>query len=362
MKDLPLYKQIRNYIVEQIESGILRAGDRVPSEVELADLFHVSQITSKNALISLVDDGFVYRIQGKGTFVSENTLQIKNSSGSGKSVKQNNNKNLIGVIFPSFKTKVDYNLLYHLDKYIHKKGFNMVMHNCEENIQDESLTIQNFLEIGVEGLIIFPTLDEHYNESILRLSLDKYPLVLIDRYLKKIKTSSVCSDNLQGTFKAINHLISLGHRKIAYISPAITNSTTEDRAQGFEKAFLHNRLSINKNLWCIIDLEIIDSDDDYNYILNFLKKNNDVTAIFTVNSRMFNITYKALKELNKRVPEDIELFAFDEPDVPNISYILQDYKSICFNAVETLTTQINTTNFEPTQITIPVELIVKNTY
>lgn len=362
MKDIPLYKQIKNYIITQIQSGALRPDDRVPSEAELAKLFRVSQITSKNALIELVDEGYIYRIQGKGSFVSqeasENKITVKNDI-------QNPPKNetgLIGVLLPSLNATVEFRLLYYLDKYIYERGFKMLMHNCHESLEEESSAIQSFLDSGVEGLIIFPTLDEHYNESILRLSLDKFPLVLIDRYLKRVNTNAVTSDNIQASFDAINHLISLGHRKIAYLSPEITNSTTEDRALGFEKAFLENKLSIDKNLWCTINLKTIDSNEDYDFIYNFLKNNPDITAVFTVNNRMLNLTIKALNALNRKISDEIEVFTFDEPDMNNINYILQDYKSICSNAVDLLISQINSSEFSTSNIVIPAKLVLCEKY
>jgi DNA-binding LacI/PurR family transcriptional regulator len=360
MKDIPLYKQIKNHIIDQIQAGILRAGDRVPSEAELAKLFRVSQITSKNALIELVDEGFIYRVQGKGSFVSQEASESKASPNIVIHNIPQNKTGLIGVLFPSLNIKVEFRLLYYLDKYIHERGFKMLMHNCRESSEEESSTIQSFLDSNVEGLIIFPTLDEHYNESILRLSLEKFPFVLIDRYLKKINSNIVTSDNVQASFDAVNYLIHQGHRKIAYISPEITNSTTEDRALGFEKAFLENKLSIDKNLWCIVDLKTIDSDKDYEYIYDFLASNLDITAVFTVNNRMLNLTVKALTALNKRIPDDIEVFTFDEPDMKNISYILQDYKSICSNAVDLLISQINSSEFNTSHIVVPTELIYRD--
>lgn len=361
MKDLPLYKQIKKHIIDQIQGGILRAGDRVPSEIELAKLFRVSQITSKNALIELVDEGYIYRVQGKGSFVTQEASENKIIPSTAVENPPKSQSGLIGVSFPYLNTKVEHRLLYYLDKYIYERGFKMLMHNCRESSEEESSTIQSFLDSNVEGVIIFPTLDEHYNESILRLSLDKFPMVLIDRYLKKINTNIVSTDNVKASFDAVNYLINQGHRKIAYISPEITNSTTEDRALGFEKAFLENKLSIDKNLWCIIDLNTIDSDKDYDYIHNFLANNPEITAIFTVNNRMLNLTTKALKALHRKVPDDIEIFTFDEPDMDNINYILQDYKAICSNAVDLIISQINSTEFSTSHIIVPAELVLRDT-
>src|SRR5690242_6467544 len=66
---IPLYEQLYQYILDEVKNGRLKSGDRVPSEKELAAQFHVSRITSKKALESLVQAQVVERIRGKGTFV-----------------------------------------------------------------------------------------------------------------------------------------------------------------------------------------------------------------------------------------------------------------------------------------------------
>ncbi len=69
-KRIPHYLQIRSFITDQIDKHILQSGDRLPSENDLAAKFGVSRITVKNALDSLVKQGIIHRIQGKGSFVS----------------------------------------------------------------------------------------------------------------------------------------------------------------------------------------------------------------------------------------------------------------------------------------------------
>jgi GntR family transcriptional regulator of arabinose operon len=359
MKDVPLYKLIKNSIIKQIQTGELQPNGRIPSESELAKLFRVSQITSKNALLSLVDDGIIYRIQGKGSFVCSNALKNQNALIELNDIPDNKVKKIIGVLFPLLDTELEYNVLHYLDKYIYQNGYQMIMHNCNESSDEESLTIQTYLDLGVDGLIIFPTIDEHYNESILRLTLNKFPTVLIDRYLKKVNTCNVVSDNFNSTFEAINYLLDQGHKKIAYISPEVTNSSTEDRSYGFEKAFQERMIPINKNLWCLVDLKTIQDNNDYNYILEFLKANLDITAIFTVNLRMLNLTIRALEELGRHIGKDIEIFTFDNPHNPQINYILQDYENIAKSAVELLLSQINLSKDVQPQVIVPVKLILR---
>lgn len=65
----PKYVQIQNYILQKIESGEYAAGDKIPSEIELARRFDVSRLTVNTAVKELANSGIVERVQGKGTFV-----------------------------------------------------------------------------------------------------------------------------------------------------------------------------------------------------------------------------------------------------------------------------------------------------
>ena len=68
---IPLYIQIKNYIREEIKSGTLKVGDKIPSEELLCEKFNVSRITVIRALRDLVTEGFIIRKQGKGSFVDK---------------------------------------------------------------------------------------------------------------------------------------------------------------------------------------------------------------------------------------------------------------------------------------------------
>lgn len=66
----PLYKQVEKILYNDIRSGKLKVGEKLPSELSLMETFNVSRITIRAAVSELVEDGFLVRAQGKGTFVA----------------------------------------------------------------------------------------------------------------------------------------------------------------------------------------------------------------------------------------------------------------------------------------------------
>ncbi|WP_422449046.1 GntR family transcriptional regulator [Thermoanaerobacterium sp. DL9XJH110] len=74
-KPLPLYYQLKSELLEDIKKGIYKENEKIPSENELQKLYNVSLITVRKALSDLVQEGVLYRIQGKGTFVAKPKIQ-----------------------------------------------------------------------------------------------------------------------------------------------------------------------------------------------------------------------------------------------------------------------------------------------
>lgn len=79
MSSIPKYIQISEYILNQIKSNELKTGDQIPTESALCDKFHTSRMTVNKALSRLTSDGFIKRVAGKGSFVT-NSLVRKNIS------------------------------------------------------------------------------------------------------------------------------------------------------------------------------------------------------------------------------------------------------------------------------------------
>ena len=63
------YVAVRNKLLSDIGNGVYKVGDKLPTEREMCEMFHVSRITVRQALAELQNDGWVQRTQGRGTFV-----------------------------------------------------------------------------------------------------------------------------------------------------------------------------------------------------------------------------------------------------------------------------------------------------
>ena len=72
---IPLYYQLKELILSEIKSGAYRSGDVIPTEKEISAMYELSRTTVRQAVSELVQDGWLYRVKSKGTFVGHPKIQ-----------------------------------------------------------------------------------------------------------------------------------------------------------------------------------------------------------------------------------------------------------------------------------------------
>lgn len=351
MLGIPLYKQIINDILEKIFNGTLRPGDRIPSEHELSTSYMVSSITSKNALGELADKGYIIRKKGKGSFVNslENLMLIPDFANT-STYRNTFRSKTIGLILPSMKTGIDQQLLNAIEEEVSKTDYLLTLTITREDQKKESIAIEKLKYQGASGLIIFPTEHELYNESILKLNLEKYPFVLIDRYLKGIRTNTVTINNYDITKTATKHLFMKSCNNVAFISPDSRNSVTESRLAGFKDCLLENNITLNTYNTCMVPLSLTSPEDKEQYIHDFLKENSSIDGIICSNKEMTTYIISIFNKEN--LWNQYTICAFDYYGHPNISYIEQNIEQIAKECVAILLDTIRG-NTDTKQILVP---------
>ncbi|MGG1677893.1 GntR family transcriptional regulator [Neobacillus sp. NRS-1170] len=74
---IPLYIQLKESIRSSIVNGDLKFGDKIPTELELSEEYKISRITVRKAIVELVEEGYLVKRQGKGTFVNKRKIERK---------------------------------------------------------------------------------------------------------------------------------------------------------------------------------------------------------------------------------------------------------------------------------------------
>jgi DNA-binding LacI/PurR family transcriptional regulator len=245
-----LYERIIDYLLDEVRRGALTPGDRVPSEMELAERFEVSRITSKKALELLRQAGVVHRIRGKGSFVAAELPDLDAltvSPARAAAVEGERVPGAIAMIYPDASEAYGLELLCAVEERCAERGITLVIKRTRGSQEEEEKAIGSMVDAGLaEGLIVFPVHGEYYNAGLLRIILDGYPLVLVDRYLAGIQVCAVHTDNVAAARALTERLLDQGHRHIAFVSPPPENtSSIEERLEGFRAAFVARGQSLD---------------------------------------------------------------------------------------------------------------------
>ncbi|MBU8902038.1 MAG: GntR family transcriptional regulator [Victivallales bacterium] len=313
---MPKYEQLKQILRQKIKNREYKLGHAIPSERQMPGIFNVSKHTVVRAVTDLVQEGILYKEQGRGTFVKK-TISKKEKKNSAKIISfivQNINDFLISEICRGVEDAAK------------EKGYRVIVSNSGCSIEKETENIRMLDDTNASGAIIYPFSRNDNAEEISKLKQHNYPFVLIDRFFSDIKTDYVVVDNVKGGFLAVKHLTDLGHKRIGFIA-CMEASTVAGRLDGYRQALAQAGITYDKSL--IVDIphnvalknmgrEIDECGwhGEIEYLLNLKDK---PTAVFCVNDYIAIGVIKRIEELGLRVPEDIAIVGFD--DLPISSMI-----------------------------------------
>jgi len=198
-------------------------------------------------------------------------------------------------------------LLRGVENTINKFGYSLILCNTDEDAEKEKQYLKVMLEKRVDGLIV--SLASPTNVSILKeFEKRNIPIVCVDRKAEDIEVDTVSVDNFYGSFAAVEHLLKLGHTRIAMISGIRGITTTEERIKGYIEAL--KKYEADEPIIVEGKSTIEGAIEATEKVL----KLDPLTAIFSCNNLMTLGVYIGLKKNGKKIPKDIAVVGFDDLD------------------------------------------------
>jgi len=338
MKDGFLYQKIYDTLYERITTGFYAVGTKLPTETALHQEFDVSLITLKKALNMLAEQGLIDRIPGKGTFVKVPFTSVSTAD-----------KKLIGVILEHISSPFGLSMMYCMDEIAEANGYKLIIRFSYCSREKETSEIDFLLETGVQGLIIMPSHGQHYNPAILKLVLDKFPVVLIDKRLQGIEVPSVRTDNTAAMHKLVTYMKSCGCRHIGLITTGEHDATsTMERCEGFYQGVRAEGLHACPE--CIIPPQETPetpqaSAQTVSYIQEYLLHNRaQIDGLVCSEYGIMAKLVKAASNLQLQLNKDIPVCCIDEDDlVPGgftFTHMKQDERMIAEKTMELMFTRL----------------------
>ncbi len=285
---------------DQILSGQIKPGDKIPSENQLASSYKISRHTVRKALAILENEGYLSAEHGRGTFCSERMRHQKNS------------KN-IAVITTYISDYIFPRLIQGMDRVLTDKGYSIILKNTGNSRQKEAQCLEDILTKDVDGLIIEPSKSQIVCRNMhLYERLDKYqiPYIFIQGSYPQMKHKpTILLDDVRGMYLAVSYLIGLGHRRIVGIFKA-DDSQGEQRHKGYIQALQEAGISYDPEL--VIWFHTEDRKVKPSVMLKLmLSEGKRVDAVACYNDQIAVEVIHALTEYGCRVPEDISVTGYD---------------------------------------------------
>ncbi|HEY1161347.1 MAG TPA: GntR family transcriptional regulator [Terracidiphilus sp.] len=350
------HRRVFEYLHSHIQSGALKADDRLPSEAELGKLFEASRITVAKAVLDLQRMGLVTRRPGAGTHV----LAPQQTTG-----------RTFGLLIPELGlTEIFEPICHGMMRSPFAGPDALLWGNASasegETAKEAEEMVHSFIQQKVAGVFFAPLElsgeKDAANRRIARvLERAQMPVVLLDRsylpYPERCTHDLVGVDNRRAGYVATTHLLSLGVRRVAFLGEANVANTVDARITGFHEALRHFGLAPEQ------DPAWRGSPQDEGFVRRLLDTLRP-EAIVCANDLTAARLMQTLLGLGVRIPDEVRIVGMDDVKYASLlpvplTTIHQDCAGIGMVAMATMQERLEHPELPVRDVTVPTTLVVR---
>ncbi len=363
-----LYQVVIDDIMESIRSGAFSFDHPICTEIKLMEKYSISRITARRAMTELENMGILYRKRGVGSFVSRD-IYTKQSAPAPAN-------NLFAFIFPFNISRTGLTSAFQAaNNLLIQKGCYASIFITEDDLPSRGRTVLNQLvNMNVAGVAYYPKSSDIHISILNQLIFQGKPVVIMDIPSNCPYISSVTSDNLSGSLQLMEHLISLGHRRIAYVSGVGPEArrTVCDRIAGYMMAHEKAGLPL-RGEYIVTDMgedmrrQTVEGSGLTELAIRVKSLvNQGVTAIMAEHDELAFDILMACHDLNISVPRDLSVCGFDDSEwahmLPGaITTIRQDQEQVGRHVAELLLARMGNPLKTAQDLVVPAKLVIGST-
>lgn len=358
---LPLYVQLIDALRHRLRAGEWRSGDPLPSEAELGEAYGVSRITVIRAMSELVREGLVHRQRGR------RTVAIDPSPAAASPIA-------LAFLAPRLESDRLLRIYHSFEDTTASSGGYAILAGLHGEGTAELHRVRSLLAGPVRGLALgyvsIPPSDRPFWQALPGRGI---PYTFVGSYQPDLSADRVVADNVAAGAIATRHLLTLGHRRIAFLvsspSQLQAGGSFLGRLNGYQQALVDAGVDLGDDAsrrgW-VLDTTAPPGLPDgarRELLLNFLERTS-VTAAVTCNDQMAVLVQRYLDTASIRVPDDLALVGItDEPmaalaDVP-LTSVRIDAAALGRAAADQLLRRLGGETGPPQEFVVPVSLTVR---
>ncbi len=276
---------------------------------------------------------------------------------------RNGKSNIIGIVVPTVDRNFFSSVVRGIEEIANKSRYNVMICQSYDNYEKEVATIEALLSARVDGIIASYGKETKNFDHFLKAKSRGIPVVLFDRANDQLEVSHVVIDDFLGAYKATEHLIQQGCKRIGHFTNTRLISIYKDRLRGYKEALLAHGLPYDDSLVIESNLQLDDGRSSMDQLLQ-LPRIPD--GIFSSSAYGILGALQVLKEKRIKVPEEVALVGFsNEPYTsftePSLSIIEQHSVRMGNAAAEIFLEEVlnEDEKFIPQKIVLKPELIIR---
>ena len=251
--------------------------------------------------------------------------------------------NIIGVIVPQLVHHFFSTIISGIEDVAYNAGYNVMICQSNEKYEREVADINALVSSRAEGLLVSFSKETENFDHLTKLQRKGIPLVFFDRISEDMDTHSVIVDDFGGSYKATEHLIEIGCKRIAHLAGPDKLLISQNRMDGYQEALIKHKIPFETAL-----VEICDGGPEEGVIAmnKLLDLPNPPDGVFANNDLVAIGAMHAIKARGLRIPEDIAVVGYSDWLVasvmePSLTSVRQPGYEMGKVATEILINQIN---------------------
>lgn len=347
------YETVVFWVLDEIESGNLSYGDRLPSEKDLMEKFQVSRQTVRRALEALAEKGTVEGRRGSGTYVAVNR-------------RRREKREIRIAVMPTYvDTYIFPSIIRGIESVFSREGCTLQLSVTNNTVERERMFLKEFLQTQSIDGVIAETVKSGLPSPNLELyeNLEKsgIPVLFINSFYSELDIPHVSLNDRKAGYIAAKHLLDCGHTRVGGIFKA-DDGQGHLRYAGYTDALMERDIKVrgSKIIWMDSE-EIRDMEEEAERILKRLK---GCTGCVCYNDEIANHLVGILEKAGLRVPRDISIVGIDNSSLAQfcsvpLTSVRNPVEELGRAAAERMTARIcrnlkmQTEEFEP-------ELVMRN--
>jgi len=253
-----------------------------------------------------------------------------------KSLRKANYKD-IGVVIPNITNPFYVQALHGINEILAEKGYSLILCNTMNDAEKEKMYLHQLAQRQVSGVILSSVGDS--SEVAAEYASGGVNFVLLDQRIDNFECPSISYDTGAGVRIAMEHLIAMGHRRIAFATLAVTRWTRTQMMQGYQEALVTNGMPFEESLVYIGSLDTVKNGDEQEIAAGrqiaeaFIGDNLPATAILCMNDMLAIGLMQNLLKNGVKIPEDVSIMGFD--DIPFAEMYVPALTTVRYPAKET---------------------------